>query len=97
VVRAFQQFSRFRLGKESPTEHHFLQQDQVGQRRKILKALALELSEPGQGLREAEEPVLGLLLAAEAAGTVISAALCTFAIECRADYATIWPGQIPRV
>ena len=69
MARAFQQFSRFRLGKESvdATQHHLLQKDQVGQRREILEPLALELSKPAEGFAEAEETVgdvelvLGLL------------------------------------
>jgi hypothetical protein len=63
VTRLFQQFSRFRLGKElGQTQHHFLKQDKVGQSGNILEPLALELGEPGEGLREAEEPVLFTLL-----------------------------------
>ena len=59
MTRAFQQFSRFRLGKESvdATQHHLLQQDQVGQRGDVLEALALELREPRERLGQAEEPV----------------------------------------
>ena len=98
MTRAFQQFSRFTLGKElGQTQHHFLKQDEVSEGAQVLEPLALELSEPRQRLGQAEEPVLVVTRRRSAAGAVISAALCIFAIECRADYATIWPGQIPRV
>ena len=61
MTRAFQQFSRFRLGKElvDATQHHLLQQDQVGQRREILEPLTLELGKPAERLAEAEEAVQG--------------------------------------
>ena len=74
-----------------------MQKHEISEGGEILEALALKLREPAEGFGQTEEAVPGLLLAAGAAGAVISAALCTFAIECRADYATIWPGQIPRV
>jgi hypothetical protein len=78
VTRLFQQFSRFKLGKESAklgqTQHHFLKQDKVGQSGNILKPLALELGQPAEGFREAEETIRCLLLA-WMAGAVISAAL----------------------
>ena len=57
MARAFQQFSRFRLGKDLPTEHHLLQQHQVGERGDVLEPLALELGEPAEGFREPEEAV----------------------------------------
>ena len=82
---------------EVHAQHHFLEEDEVSEGAQVLEPLTLELGEPAEGLRQTEKAVLGLLLATVAAGAVISAALCTFAIECRADYATIWPGQIPRV
>jgi hypothetical protein len=96
----FQQFSEFiarLLPGGGDDASHLLEEDEVGESAQVLKTLALELGEPAQGLGQTEEAVPGLLLAAVAAGAVISAALCTFAIECRADYAMIWPGQIPRV
>jgi hypothetical protein len=45
-MRVFQQFSRFRLGKEYSTEHHFLQHDEVGQGTDVLVTLAGELGKP---------------------------------------------------
>jgi hypothetical protein len=63
VARAFQQFSRFRLGKElGQTQHHFLKQDEIGQSGNVLKPLALELCQPGEGFAEAEEAVFLLPL-----------------------------------
>lgn len=57
MARAFQQFSRFILGKEDLTQHHSLKEDQVRQSGQILKPLAGELAEPRQLLSQAEEPV----------------------------------------
>lgn len=58
MTRAFQQFSRFRLGKElGQTQHHFLKQDKVGQSGNILEPLALELSEPRERFGQTEETV----------------------------------------
>jgi hypothetical protein len=57
VARAFQQFSRFILGKEDLTQHHGLKQDEVGQSGQVFEPLPRKLGQPGQLLSKAEKAV----------------------------------------
>jgi hypothetical protein len=59
VARAFQQFSRFSLGKEliQITQHHLLQKHEISKRGKVLESLAFKLGQPGKRLRKAEETI----------------------------------------
>ena len=64
MTRAFQQFSRFRLGKEliQITQHHFLKQHQVGQCAQIFKSLAFKLGEPRERLGQSEKAIWNIEL-----------------------------------
>jgi hypothetical protein len=57
VARAFQQFSRFRLGKADLTQHHLLKHNQIRKSGNVLKSLPGELREPGELLADSEEAI----------------------------------------